>query len=83
MNKRDFAGVLVRAVGVWMMASGLVHFIRSLWETLSQVFRFGFHAYAFALPLIAFLSIGIGLHLLFRGSWIADKLVEVDDADDP
>ncbi len=83
MNKRDFAGVLVRAVGVWMIVSGLVPFISSLWETLSQAFRFGFHAYAFALPLIAFLSIGIGLHLLFKGSWIADKLVEVDDTSEP
>ena len=82
MNKRDFAGLAVRAVGVWMIASGLAPFVWILAETLWAGFRFGFHAYAFAFPLIGFLSIAVGLHLLFKGSWIADKLVEVDDTMD-
>jgi hypothetical protein len=82
MNKRDFAGLAVRAVGIWMIASGLVPFIWISHETFSLGLRRGFLPYAFAVPLTMFLSIAIGLHLTFKGSWIADKLVQVDDTTD-
>jgi hypothetical protein len=82
MNRQDFAGLAVRTVGIWMIVSGLAPFIWISYETFSQAFRLGFHAPVFAIPLIMFLNIAIGLHLTFKGSWIADKLVRVDDTMD-
>jgi hypothetical protein len=74
---------MVRAVGAWMTVSGLAHFIGALWLTFSQEFRFGSHTYAFTTPMKQILSMAIGLHLFFKGAWIAKKLIEVDNTKDP
>ncbi|MGA2220389.1 MAG: hypothetical protein ABSH21_01185 [Verrucomicrobiia bacterium] len=83
MNKRDLARVLVRVLGVWMIASGVASFISMLWAVLWPASRFGFNASMLTMPLIEFLRIAIGLHLFFKGAWIANKLVQVDEITDP
>ena len=83
MNKRDLAKVLVRMLGVWMIVSGLVNFISVLWTSLWPASRYVFNASMLTMPLIMFLQVAIGLHLFFKGAWIANKLVQVDDIKDP
>jgi hypothetical protein len=82
MNKRDLAGVLVKAVGAWMITFGLLELIVLLWDLVSPKVKFDFHGIMLILPMLAFLRIAIGLHLFFKGAWIADKLVQVDAHDD-
>jgi hypothetical protein len=83
-NKRELARVLVRMLGVWIIASGVTGLIPVLWQVLSPPFRFRLQdAYLFTMPLVMFLNIAIGLLLFFKGAWIANKLVQVDDSKDP
>jgi hypothetical protein len=80
MNKRDLVGVLVKAAGVLMMGSGLRMLPSAVVMMIFQTLHDGFIVFSLLFPLMTFLPIAVGLHLFFRGSWIADKLTKLDDA---
>ena len=42
----------------------------------------GLPALIFTSPAMAFFIVAIGLHLFYKGAWIAEKLVKVDESTD-
>jgi sterol desaturase/sphingolipid hydroxylase (fatty acid hydroxylase superfamily) len=87
MNKRELARVLVRVLGVYMVASAIPSFVASLvtagwtfWEGVSK-----FHvAWEMGVRSLvqAFLQLAIGLFLFYRGGMVAKKLLHVDETHD-
>jgi hypothetical protein len=84
MNKQDLARILIRVLGVSMIAHGVPSCVAALitifWSASES--RVGMRAYLFTSPALAFLTVAIGLHLFFKGAWIAKKLVHIDEKKD-
>ena len=90
MNKRELSRVLVRVLGVYMVASAVPSCVASLvsagwtlwtfWvsgSTFHTVWEMGVRSLV-----QAFLQLAIGLCLFYRGGLIAKKLLHVDETHD-
>ena len=87
MNKRELARVLIRVLGVYMVASAVPSCVASLvsalwifWGTESKFHAAG--ATGVRSLVQAFLQLAIGLFLFYRGGLIAKKLLHVDETHD-
>ncbi len=78
MTKREFTRIIVRLVGILMIASGLQPFVAIVLTALQYSLGFRMNL---QLVLMGFLSIAIGMHLLFQGAWVANKLLQREPAE--
>ncbi|MGA2220390.1 MAG: hypothetical protein ABSH21_01190 [Verrucomicrobiia bacterium] len=91
MNKRELARVLIRMLGVSMVASGVPSFVSSvviaLW-TFGETFGAGKSSSSIVattparLIVVYVLQLAIGLYLFYRGGWIVRSLLRVDETSD-
>ena len=84
MDKVQLTRVLIRVIGVWMIAAAVPRCVSGLatllWFNPSLPAPVRAYFVSLAMPL---LSVAIGLYLFFKGAWIARKLVSVDETIDP
>ena len=87
MNKRELARVLVRVLGVYMVASAVPScvavLVTVLWVFWGTESKFHTPAEMAVRSLVqAFLQLAIGLYLFYRGGLVAKKLLHVDETHD-
>ena len=87
MNKRELARVLIRAIGVYVVASAVPNFVASLvtawWTFCLTEAKFDTPREMAVRSLVqSLLQLAIGLCLFYRGGLLAKKLLRVDEAQD-
>jgi hypothetical protein len=87
MNKRELARVLIRMLGVSMVASGVPSFVSSVviafWTFGAGKSSSSIVATTPARLIVVYvLQLAIGLYLFYRGGWIVRSLLRVDETSD-
>ncbi len=80
MNKRELTRILIRVLGLSMVASGIPSFVSGLATTLWYLTILTGPSNPFFISLgTSLVTITIGLYLFFKGAGLADKLLKVDE----
>jgi hypothetical protein len=99
MNKRDLARVLIRVIGVYLIAIS-VSFIMETVVSIIILYYYYFRPVPISndLDMLSqrnllvtslgkflhnFFELMVGLFFFFKGGWIANKLLKIDETDNP
>ena len=83
MNSRQLANVLIKVLGLWMCLQGITHFISGFLRALMPVVhgapatRPPSYSWTSAVGGVVYLALGV--FLILRSRWIADRLLKNDD----
>jgi hypothetical protein len=83
MNSRQLANVLIKVLGLWMCLQGIPAFVSGFLRALMPVLhgapasRPPGNSWTSAVGAVVYLALGV--FLILRSRWIADRLLKNDD----